>query len=142
MTSEHDDRVQETEAPRQATQGTGGLLHTAINEASHLVTGEIQLAKQEVSESLHAAVIALITGITAAFAGIAFLVMGIVALVIAVPAHWVAALACAGGFLVIAIVTAAVAVSRVKRISPLRQTVQTLKEDVEWAKQQLTLEQR
>jgi hypothetical protein len=62
--------------------------------------------------------------------------------VIAVPAHWVAALACAGGFLVIAIVAAAVAVSRVKRISPLRQTVQTLKEDVEWAKQQLTLEQR
>jgi uncharacterized membrane protein YqjE len=62
--------------------------------------------------------------------------------VIAVPAHWLAALACAGGFLVIAIVAALVAVSRVKRISPLRQTVQTLKEDVEWAKQQLTLEQR
>ena len=102
----------------------------------------MQLAKQEIGESLHAAVTALITGTVAIFAIIAFLVMAIVALVVAVPLHWVAALACAGVFLIIAIVGAFVAISRLKRISPLRQTVQTLKEDAEWAKQQLTPEKR
>ncbi len=106
------------------------------------MTGEIQLAKQELRESLHAAVIALVTGTVAIFGLLAFLVMAIVALVVAVPLHWVAALACAAVFLVIAIVGATVAMERLKRISPLRQTVQTLKEDVEWAKQQLTPEER
>jgi uncharacterized membrane protein YqjE len=123
-------------------EGTGGLIHGAITEASRLVTAEMQLAKQEITESLHAAVMALVTGALAVFAAIAFLIMGIVALVVAVPLHWVAALACAGAFLVIAIVGAAAAIRRLHRISPLRQTVQTLKEDVEWAKQQLTLEEK
>lgn len=37
---------------------------------------------------------------------------------------------------------AAFAVSRLRRISPLRQTAETLKEDMEWAKQQLTRDAR
>jgi uncharacterized membrane protein YqjE len=142
MTIEQSTRFAESGVSPSAAPGTGGLIHTAINEASRLVTGEVQLAKQEIAESLHAAVTALVTGTIAIFGGIAFLAMAIVALVVAVPLHWVAALACAGAFLIIAIVGAIVAISRVKRISPLRQTVQTLKEDVEWAKQQLTPEER
>lgn len=142
MTIEQSTRFAEAGVPPSAAPGTGGLIHTAINEASRLVTGEVQLAKQEIAESLHAAVTALITGTIAIFGGIAFLAMAIVALVVAVPLHWVAALACAGVFLIIAIVGAIVAISRLKRISPLRQTVQTLKEDVEWAKQQLTPEEK
>jgi uncharacterized membrane protein YqjE len=121
-----------------ASEGTSGLIHSAINEASRLVAAEIQLAKQEVSESLRAGVTALITGTIAVFGIIAFLVMAIVALVVAVPLHWVAALACAAVFLVIAALGGILAITRLKRISPLRQTVQTIKEDVEWAKQQLT----
>lgn len=127
---------------RNPSAGTGGLVHTAIGEASRLVTAEIQLAKQEIAASLRAAVMAVVTGALAVFAVIAFLIMSIVALVVAVPLHWVAALACACVFLVIAIVGAGIALGRVKRISPLRQTVQTLKEDVEWAKQQLTLDEK
>jgi uncharacterized membrane protein YqjE len=121
-----------------ASEGTSGLIHSAINEASRLVAAEIQLAKQEVSESLRAGVTALITGTIAVFGIIAFLVMAIVALVVAVPLHWVAALACAAVFLVIAALGGILAITRLKRISPLRQTVETIKEDVEWAKQQLT----
>jgi uncharacterized membrane protein YqjE len=60
--------------------------------------------------------------------------------VVAVPLHWVAALGCAALFLVIAIVGALIAARRLKRISPLRQTLQTIKEDVQWGKQQLTPE--
>jgi uncharacterized membrane protein YqjE len=132
----------DSDATRNASAGTGGLIHTAIGEATRLVTGEIRLAKQEIAESLRAAVTAVVTGALAVFGVIAFLIMGIVTLVVAVPLHWVAALACAGVFLVIAIVAAVIAVGRLKRISPLRQTVQTLKEDVEWAKQQLRLEEK
>ena len=142
MTVEPSRNFADTAASVSAPEGTGGLLHTAIHEGSRLITAEVQLAKQEVVESLHAAVTALVTGTVAIFGIIAFLVMAIVALVVAVPLHWVAALACAGVFLIIAIVGALVAISRLKRISPLRQTVQTLKEDAEWAKQQLTPEKR
>lgn len=121
-----------------APEGTGGLIHSAIDEASRLVSAEIQLAKQELVESLRAGVTALIAGTVAVFGVIAFLVMAIVTLVVAVPLHWVAALACAVVFLVIAGIGGILAISRIKRISPLRQTVQTIKEDVEWAKRQLT----
>jgi len=102
------------------------------------VASEIQLAKQEIGESLRAAVTALIGGVVAVFGVIAFLVMAIVTVVTAVSLHWVAALGFAVLFLVIAGGGALVAIRHAKRISPLRQTVQTLKEDVEWAKQQLT----
>lgn len=142
MSIDQSRRFDDADAPATVAEGAGGLIHKAIAQASQLVTGEIQLAKQELSESLHAAVMAVVTGTVAIFGLIAFLVMAIVALVVAVPLHWVAALACAAVFLVIAIVGAIVAMSRLKRISPLRQTVQTLKEDVEWAKQQLTPEQK
>jgi uncharacterized membrane protein YqjE len=141
-TVEQSRRFDDADVPGSATGGTGGLIHNAITEAGRLVTAEVQLAKQEITESLHAAVTALVTGTVAIFGIIAFLVMAIVALVIAVPLHWVAALACAGVFLIIAVIGAVVAISRLKRISPLRQTVQTLKEDVEWAKQQLTLDEK
>ena len=96
------------------------------------------MARQEITESLRAGVMALITGTIAIFGIIAFLILAIVALVVAVPLHWVAALACAAVFLVIASLGGILAITRLKRISPLRQTVQTIKEDVEWAKQQLT----
>jgi uncharacterized membrane protein YqjE len=142
MTSEHSPRFGDARDTQSATGSTGGLMHHAITEASRLVAGEIHLAKQEVGESLRAAVTAFVTGALAVFGLIAFLVRGIVAVVVAVPLHWVAALACAAAFLVIAVVAAAVAIVQIKRISPLRQTVQTLKEDVAWAKQQLTLDEK
>jgi uncharacterized membrane protein YqjE len=130
----------DAEVSEAQLEGTGGLIHSAIDKASHLVASEIQLAKQEITESLHAAVGALIGGVVAVFGVIAFLVMAIVTLVVAVPLHWVAALGCAALFLVIAIVGALIAARRLKRISPLRQTLQTIKEDVQWGKQQLTPE--
>jgi uncharacterized membrane protein YqjE len=142
MTIESSRNIADAESPSGPPEGTGGLLQSAIHEGSRLVSAEVRLAKQEIVESLHAAVTALVTGTVAIFGIVAFLVMAITALVVAVPLHWVAALACAGVFLIIAMVGGIVAISRLKRISPLRQTVQTLKEDAEWAKQQLTPEKR
>jgi uncharacterized membrane protein YqjE len=80
---------------------------------------------------------ALLGGAVAAFAVIAFLVMTVVTVVVAVPLHWVAALSFAVLFLVVGAGAAVFAVRSVKDISPLRQTIETVKEDLEWAKQQL-----
>jgi uncharacterized membrane protein YqjE len=132
----------EDASAQRAGEGTVGLLHNAMGEAGRLVAAEVQLAKRELAESLHAAVMGLLTGAVTIFAIIAFLVMTIVAVVVAVPLHWVAAIACAGVFLVIAAVGAIVALGRLKQMSLMRQTIATLKEDVEWAKQQLTAEEK
>ena len=138
MTTPNSTPIEDVELRGASTEGTGGLMQQAIEKASHLVTSEIQLAKQEIGESLRAAVTALIGGVVAAFGLIAFLVMAIVTVVTAVSLHWVATLGFAVVFLIIAVGGGLVAVRRLKRISLLRQTVQTLKEDVEWAKQQMT----
>lgn len=82
--------------------------------------------------------VALIAGAAAVFGVIAFLVMAIVTVVVATGPHWAAALGFAVLFLAIAAAGGLVAVRRLREISPLRQTVETIKEDVEWAKRQLT----
>jgi uncharacterized membrane protein YqjE len=132
------DTTTEVELRGAQTDGTSGLLQSAVDKASTLVAGEIQLAKQELTESLRAAVGALIGGMIAVFGIIAFLVMAIVTVVAAVSLHWAAALGFAVLFLLIGGGGALLAMRRIRAISPLRQTMQTLKEDVEWAKQQLT----
>jgi len=140
MTTPDSTATDDVELRGAPAEGTGGLIQNAVEKASHLVASEILLAKQEIGESLRAAVTALIAGVVAVFGVIAFLVMAIVTVVTAASLHWVAALGFAALFLVIAGGGTLVAIRHAKRISPMRQTVQTLKEDVEWAKQQLTHE--
>lgn len=126
----------------EGSQSTPELVRDAVDRGSRLIQSEIQLAKAEVAGSLKAAVLAAAGAATAAFALVAFLAMAITAVVIAVDNHWAAALGFAVLFLVIAGCGAAFAVSRIRAISPLRQTVETVKEDVTWAKQQLTRDAR
>jgi len=140
MTTPDSTATDDVELRGAPAEGTGGLIQNAVEKASHLVASEILLAKQEIGESLRAAVTALIAGVVAVFGVIAFLVMAIVTVVTAASLHWVAALGVAALFLVIAGGGTLVAIRHAKRISPMRQTVQTLKEDVEWAKQQMTHE--
>jgi len=125
-----------------AETSTRQLLGEAVEQAGRLVQEEIQLAKRETQESLRAAVTALIAGAAAVFGVIAFLVMAVVTIVVATAPHWAAALGFAVLFLAIAAAGGLVAVRRLREISPLRQTVETIKEDVEWAKRQLTHDAR
>jgi len=110
----------------------------AVDKGSRLIAAQVQLARQEIAESIKAGVTALIFGAVAVFGAIAFFVMAVVTVIIATSLHWAAALGFAILFLVIAIVGALIAIRRLQRISPLRQTTETMKENVEWAKQQLT----
>jgi uncharacterized membrane protein YqjE len=122
--------------------GTKDLLADAVEQASRLLQKEIELAKRETQESLRAAVATLIGGAVAVFGVMAFLVMAIVTVVTATAPHWAAALGFAVLFLAVAAAGGILVRGRLRRISPLRQTVETIKEDVEWAKQQLTHDAR
>lgn len=117
---------------------TGSLVQHAVEKGSQLISDEIQLAKQEIKESVRAGVVALIAGAVAVFGVVAFFVMAIVTVILAVNLHWAAALGFTLLFLAVAAAAATLAMQRLKSISPLRQTTETLKEDVAWAKQQLT----
>lgn len=121
-----------------AAASTGSLVQHAVDKGSQLIADEIQLAKQEIKESVRAGVVAMIAGAVAVFGLVAFFVMAVVTVIIAVNLHWAAALGFTLLFLAVAAIGAAVAIRRLKGISPLRQTAETLKEDVAWAKQQLT----
>jgi uncharacterized membrane protein YqjE len=114
------------------------LLRRAVDDGGQLVQKEIQLAKQELTESVKAAVMAVVGGIAVLLLLVGFLVMTIVTVVLAVSPHWAAALAITVVFLLAAVGAGVFAITRAKRISPLRQTRETISEDVQWAKRQLT----
>jgi uncharacterized membrane protein YqjE len=114
------------------------LVRDAVAQAGGLLQDEVRLAKREAQESLRQAVVALVGAAVAVFGVMAFLVMAIVTVVTATAPHWAAALGFAVLFLVAAAAGGAVAMGRLRRISPLRQTAETIKEDVEWAKRQMT----
>jgi Putative Actinobacterial Holin-X, holin superfamily III len=110
-------------------------------DLSLLVRQQIELAKQEMSEAAKARA----RGVGAfAFAGVlslfvvGFLGMTLAAALAIVVPNWLANLIVAGLFLLIAIV--AVLVGRASIKTPratAERTKETLKEDVEWAKQQI-----
>ena len=125
-------------AAPDASTSTKTLVSEAVEQAGRLVQKEIELARREVAESLRAAVGAAVFGAVAVFGVMAFLVMAVVTVVVAVAPHWAAALGFAVLFLAVAAGGGMIAMQRARRISPLQQTTETIKEDVEWAKQQLT----
>ncbi|HEX6539517.1 MAG TPA: phage holin family protein [Candidatus Dormibacteraeota bacterium] len=144
MTAQHETLAAGGEMPgtEAGSTSTGSLMQQAVEQASRLISAEVQLAKREVSETVRSGVVALIAGSAAAFFAIAFLVMAVVTVVVAVSLPWAASLGFALFFLAVAATGGMIAIRRLKRISPLRQTVETIQEDVTWAKQQLTRDER
>jgi uncharacterized membrane protein YqjE len=124
----------------------GELVKQLADQTSTLVRQEIQLAKAEVSQQgkqvgagLGLLVGAAVLGLLAAGTLVAFLVM----LLDGALANWLAALVVA---IVLGIVAAVLALSGRNRIRqatpPAPQTVETVKEDVQWAKTQTRSAQR
>lgn len=117
------------------------LMRAIATDTSTLVRKEVELAKREIMEAVTARLKA--AGAMAA-AGVAALMA--LAFAGAAAAHalegsvsaWAARLIVAGGFLVIAALAVAVGMARAKSpsLAP-EKTVETVKEDVEWAKAQL-----
>lgn len=129
--------------PTQDSRSIGELLSDLMREISTLVRDEVNLAKSEMSQK--AAVVGKDVGMMAAggvlaFGGYLALIAAIIlALVkLAGMAPWIAALVTALVFIGIGAAIAMSALNSLKKqsLAP-QQTIETLKEDAQWAKQQV-----
>lgn len=131
--------------PRQngptSERSMGELLRSIGTETSTLIRKEIELGKQEVMESVTARLKAAGAGAAAAVMGLfalAFLGLAAASALDNWLRPWASRLIVAGVYLLIAAAAGMFALQRIKKppIAP-KQTVRTVKEDVEWAKAQL-----
>jgi uncharacterized membrane protein YqjE len=128
----------EQQLPRE-DRSLGELLKELGSEVSRLVRQEIELAKVETTakakETGRAAGLLAGAGVAAVFLIGTLTAVLILVLDLAMPA-WAAALIVFGLWLVITGVLAMVGLQRYRRAEPLKpeQTVETIKEDVEWLK--------
>ena len=119
------------------------LFSELARESSTLIRQEVQLAKAELTQSATEAgraIAFLVVGGAVAYAGVLFLLLAIVFVLIEAGIDpWLAA----GLVGLVVVVIGAVLVMRARaslsaeNLAP-RRTVTTLKEDTEWAKEQLT----
>ena len=120
---------------------TPELLRSIASDTSVLLRKEMELAKQEIVEAVTARMQAAAAMAAAGFLFIFMLVFlglaGAVALDRVLPG-WAARLVVAGGFLLLAVPAVLFALRRLRKpgLAP-EETKRTVKEDVEWAKQQL-----
>ena len=116
-----------------------GVLQDIIRNVQEIVRSEVRLAKTEIlDEAAKAKSSALLLGagaVTAIFAIFFLLLMIVYALALVVPS-WAAALIVGAALAVVASVMLMAGVGRFKQIHPTpERTVETIKENVEWAKQ-------
>jgi uncharacterized membrane protein YqjE len=129
---------QDSTSPRD--QGLGELVKDLANQTSTLVRQEIQLAQAEVTQK--GKVAGKGAGMLAGAAVFGLLAMGaltaaLIALLDKAMATWVAALIVMVLWAIVAAVLAKAGQSSLKRATPpAPQTVETVKEDIQWAKTQ------
>lgn len=114
------------------------LVERLSGETIALVKQEITLAKIEAKQrgaAVGAGVAALLAGAVVAFLGFAaFTTAVILAIALAIPA-WAAALAVAVGWLVVGALLASAGKAAIQRAWPIvPQTIESVKENVEWVK--------
>lgn len=131
----------ETNGDQLQDASIGDLLKQLSQQTSTLVRQELELAKAEATEKGKAAGVG--AGMLAGAAVVALLVLGsltatAIALLDTAMATWLAALVVTVVWAVIAGVLAVVGRARLKAATPPvpEQTIETVKEDVEWAKTQ------
>ena len=115
------------------------VLQDAIRNVQEIVRSEVRLAKTEIrEEAAKAKFPTLLLGagaLTAIFAILFLLLMIVYALALVMPS-WAAALIVGAALAVVAGVTLSAGIRRFKLIHPTpERTVETIKENVEWAKQ-------
>ncbi len=119
----------------------GELFAELSRESSTLVRQEIELAKTEITQKATAAgkdIAYMAVGVAVAYVGTIVLAFAIVYLLGEFLPLWVAALIVGGGVAAIGYFIAQSGLSKLKRTSLTPQrTIETLKEDKEWAKDQV-----
>ena len=116
------------------------VLNDIVHNLQDIIRSELRLATTEVREELNktrAAALLLGVGALSGVFGIFFLLLATVYALSYVVPDWAAALivafatACAGG------ITVTRGVKRFKQVNAAPKTIESLKENVEWAKQQI-----
>jgi len=125
----------ETPEPAGAEQSLGDLVALAAKDVSQLVRYEIDLAKTELKGDVQRIGLAVVLVAGAAFAGCLILVIlcfayaeGLV--VLGLP-RWAAFLVVAGTLVLLAMIALGIAVLRVRNMSGLRKTRQSVTEGLE-----------
>jgi uncharacterized membrane protein YqjE len=136
-------------APRASAQQSAGssssngrrgvidLARVAVDDVIRLVQQEIQLAKVEVKELISTNVKAAIMLAVAALCALFFFIMLLVTIALLIPAHALVAGIEAIIFLILMLVFGLMG-KRMLKIGPPQKTMESLKEDAEWAKHRLT----
>jgi uncharacterized membrane protein YqjE len=127
--------------PGLRDRSTGELVTQLAEQASTLVRQELDLAKAELAQKgKQAGIGARMFGTAGLFAVVGFAVVtaALVLLLDNAVADWVAALIVGALYLTVAAAAALMGRDRVREAAPLEpeQTIETLKEDVQWAKSQ------
>ena len=128
-------------SPRAGRRGIFSLGWTLIEEAKTLVRQEIELAKQEMMSKLlrdlKAAALLIVAAVMLLLALFVFVFMLIVDLFSYLTGHvWLGLIITWLIYTVIFGIVALIGVRRMQSPKPVR-TIQTLREDLEWLKQQL-----
>jgi uncharacterized membrane protein YqjE len=115
------------------------VLQDIVRNIQDIVRSEVRLAKtelrEEVAKARSASVLVAIGVLAGTFSAFFLLLTAVYALTLFVP-NWAAALIVATGIAIVAGVTLGTGLKRFKTVHAAPKTVASLKENVEWAKQQ------
>jgi uncharacterized membrane protein YqjE len=128
-------------AAPQMQRSVAQILEDIASNLTQLVQGEFRLAKSELKEGAEKVAVpgaTLGAGVVLAFYGLGFLLLATVYALSLVMAGWLATLIVGGVLTVAAGILIIAGATKLKRVSltPYK-TIQTLEEDVQWAKQQI-----
>ena len=125
----------ETPEPAGDGQSLGDLVALAAKDVSQLIRYEIDLAKTELMDDVERIGLAGALGVVAAFVACLVLVLLSIALAFGLVAlgiwDWAAFLIVAGVYVLFAVLVLGIAYLRVKRLSGLRKTRETVTEGLE-----------
>jgi Putative Actinobacterial Holin-X, holin superfamily III len=131
------DGMVRSEVPEPAGNGQslGDLVALAAKDVSQLIRYEIDLAKSELMDDVQRVGLAGALGVVAAFVACLVLVLLSIALAFGLVAlgiwDWAAFLIVAGAYVLLAVTVLGIAYLKLKRLSGLRKTRQTVTEGLE-----------
>jgi uncharacterized membrane protein YqjE len=122
-----------------ADRSISEVLQDIVRNVQEIVRSEVRLAKTEIKEeAVKAKSSSVLIGagaVSALYCVLFLLFTAVYALSLVVP-NWAAALIVAAALAILAVLTLTAGVNQFKQIHPPQRTVETIKENVEWAKQQ------
>jgi uncharacterized membrane protein len=115
------------------------VLQDIVRNTQDIIRSEVRLAKTELTDEIakaREATLLVAIGAVAGFFAVGFVLLGAVYALALVMAAWLAALIVAVSVGILAAAAISAGLKRFKRVRAAPKTVASLKENVEWAKQQ------